>query len=622
MSLNKDLLQGTEIFAVDQLKYFQPIPFVMNEIANLERTHYCGEIRTSDLAQEVVVMGWVNRRRDHGGLIFIDLRDIKGLVQVVFDQEICPDPFVKADKVRNEFVLAVKGIVRKRPAGTTNPELPTGEVEIAAQELRILNTAQTLPFDLTTDKDPGENIRLKYRYLDLRRPALQRNLLLRNQTVKIIRDFLHKQNFIDVETPFLTKSTPEGARDYLVPSRVNPGRFYALPQSPQLFKQLLMIAGYDRYYQIVKCFRDEDLRADRQPEFTQIDIEMSFIQEEDLFEIIETLVAEIFSQVLSVSLTLPFPRLSYHQAIELYGVDNPDTRFTLTCREITEIVKDCNFQVFTKVTNTGGKVSGINVANCGHYSRKQLDDLTQLVKIYGAKGLAWAKVTPEDWDSPIAKFFSGQTQKQIIDTFEAHPGDLLCFVADTPKVVGQALGHLRLHFGEALNLVDRSKFAFVWVTQFPLLEYNEEAGRYEPLHHPFTSPVETDIDRLRDNPGKVKARAYDLVLNGIEIGGGSIRIHQRDVQSMMFQALNIDHEAAQEKFGFLLEALDYGAPPHGGIALGLDRLLMLLVGAESIRDVIAFPKTQKATCLLTEAPSEVNRAQLQELGLKLERKKQ
>ena len=593
----------------------------MSQLKYLKRTHYCGEVNTSDIGREIVVMGWVKRRRDHGGLIFIDLRDIKGIVQIIFDQKIDPEPFMNADKVRNEFVIAVKGIVSKRPEGTINPELTTGEVEILAQELRILNTSRTPPFDLTTDKDLGENIRLKYRYLDLRRPSLQKNLVFRHHVVKVIRDYLYNHNFIEVETPFLTKSTPEGARDFLVPSRINPGYFYALPQSPQLFKQLLMVAGFDRYYQVVRCFRDEDLRADRQPEFTQIDIEMSFIQEEDLFEVIEGLLAHLFSEILGISLTIPFPRLSYKKAMELYGVDNPDTRFGLTCRDITGIVKDCRFQVFSKVVKNGGKVCGVKATQCGQFSRKQLDDLTKLVKTYGAKGLTWIKVTPEGWDSPIAKFFSDQEQKEVMEIFQPQPGDLICIVADDPKITGQSLGHLRLHLGEQLNLIDRSKFALVWVTNFPLLEYNEEERRYETLHHPFTSPVEADIAKIRTDPGSVRARAYDLVLNGTEIGGGSIRIHQKNVQSMMFEVLNIDSEEAQAKFGFLLEALDFGAPPHGGIALGLDRLVMLLMGAESIRDVIAFPKTQKATCPLTKAPSRVNKEQLQQLGLKLERKK-
>lgn len=589
---------------------------------HLKRTHYCGKINRSDVGRNVTVMGWVNRRRDHGGLIFVDLRDVTGLVQVVFNAEVDAEAFARAERVRNEFVLSVSGTVHPRPEGTVNPELPTGEIEVVANELHILNTAQTPPFDITTDQELGEDIRFKYRYLDLRRPIVQRNLLLRNQAMRLIREYLYDCNFIEVETPFLTKSTPEGARDYLVPSRVNPGRFYALPQSPQLFKQLLMVSGLDRYFQIVRCFRDEDLRADRQPEFTQIDLELSFVQEEDIFDIIEGMLGKLFSDIAGVTLRLPFPRLTYDEAIGRYGLDKPDLRFDLPCEDVTEIVRNCQFQVFSQTVSRGGVVKGLKAPQAGSFSRKQLDDLTEHIRIYGAKGLAWIKITAEGWDSPIAKFLSPEEKKQINDLFLPAPGDLLLFVADQPNIAAPALGHLRLQLGRQLHLIDETQFAFVWITQFPLFEYNIEEKRYEAMHHPFTSPVEADLPKIHTQPDRVRARAYDIVLNGIELGGGSIRIHRKDIQEQMFAALGIGPQEAEEKFGFLLKAFEFGAPPHGGIALGLDRLVMLLTGAESIRDVIAFPKTQKATCLLTDAPSPVDARQLQELGIKIDIKKQ
>lgn len=566
-------------------------------------------------------MGWVNRRRDHGGLIFVDLRDIKDIVQVVFDADVQAETFTLAEKVRNEYVLAVRGTVRMRPDGTLNPDLATGDVEIVAHELVILNTAKTPPFDITTDRELSEDLRLQYRYLDLRRPSVQRNLLLRSKAVKLVRNYLDRHGFNEVETPFLTKSTPEGARDYLVPSRVNRGQFYALPQSPQLFKQLLMVSGFDRYYQIARCFRDEDLRADRQPEFTQIDMELSFIEEEDIFTIIEGLLNLLFTEILGKKLALPFPRLTYQEAMDRYGVDNPDVRFGLTFFDATDSVRDCTFQVFSKAVAGGGVVKGIKAPGCGTFSRKQLDDLTEFVKIYGAKGLAWIKITSDGWDSPIAKFFTPEEVSRINDLFQPEPGDLLLFVADKSKTAAAALGHLRLHLGEQLALIDTEQYSFVWITEFPLLEYDDDEKRYEAMHHPFTSPVEADLDKIATAPEEVRARAYDVVLNGIEIGGGSIRIHNRDVQSAMFDALDISAEEAQQKFGFLMQAFEYGAPPHGGIALGLDRLIMLLAGVESIRDIIAFPKTQRATCLLTEAPSPVDHNQLRELGLKIDQKK-
>ena len=564
-------------------------------------------------------MGWVQRRRDHGGLIFIDLRDREGIVQLALDPDRDLASHKKAEQVRNEFVVAARGKVSPRPEGTVNPKMKTGEIEIEVTELKILNRSETPPFMLDEHSEVAENIRLKYRFLDLRRPELQQKLLMRHLVARTVRNYLGEHGFIEVETPVLTKSTPEGARDYLVPSRVNPGNFYALPQSPQLFKQLLMVSGFDRYFQIVKCFRDEDLRADRQPEFTQIDCELSFVDREAVMSVMEGMIATVFKEALGVEISLPMPRLTYAEAMDRFGVDNPDLRFDMELVSLTELVRASQFKVFADVAANGGLVKAVNAKGCATFSRKELDDLTDFVKIYGAKGLAWVKVTEEGWQSPIAKFFSGAELDALNDALNAEVGDLLLFVADTARITNEALGRLRGHLGQKLGLTAKDDYRFSWVTDFPLLEWDGEERRHVAVHHPFTAPLEEDIPLLDSEPGKARAQAYDLVLNGSEIGGGSIRIHDQSVQSRMFKLLGIEEEEAREKFGFLLDALSFGAPPHGGIAFGLDRLMMILTGADSIRDVIAFPKTQKATCLLSEAPNEVDEKQLQELAIRIRR---
>ena len=588
-------------------------------LGEMRRTHNCCELGADDIGTEVVLMGWVQRRRDHGGVIFVDLRDREGITQVVFNPKVDKEIHEKAHAIRNEYVLGILGNVMKRPEGMINPDLITGEIEVMVTELRILSAAKTPPFLIEDRLDVSENVRLTYRHIDLRRPQLQKNIILRHKASASVRQYLNGLGFLDIETPFLTRSTPEGARDYLVPSRVNPGMFYALPQSPQIFKQLLMISGFDRYYQIVRCFRDEDLRADRQPEFTQIDIEMSFVGEDNIIDVSEGMMAALFKNVLDVDVKTPFLRLSYKEALDRFGLDKPDTRFALELKDISDIVGDSGFKVFSSVVKKGGIVKALNAKGCINLSRKEIDDLAELTAVYRAKGLAWIKVREDGWQSPIAKFFSDQEKEDMIRRVDIETGDLVFFVADHPTIANEALGHLRNHLGKRLGLIDENEFRFVWITHFPLLEYDETEKRYQALHHPFTAPLEEDYGLLQDEPLSVRSRAYDLVLNGFEIGGGSIRTHQRAIQEKVFEALGMEREEYEGKLGFLLSALESGAPPHGGVAFGFDRIVMILCGYSSIRDVIAFPKTQKAACILTNAPSEANKAQLNELSLKVKK---
>ncbi|MEK3892737.1 aspartate--tRNA ligase [Bacillus sp. FSL W7-1354] len=586
------------------------------------RTYYCGEITEKAIGESVVLKGWVQKRRDLGGLIFIDLRDRTGIVQVVFNPDVSKDALETAESIRSEYVLDITGKVVAREEATVNPNLKTGRIEIQAESVNVLSAAKTPPFAISDQaSEVSEDIRLKHRYLDLRRPEMFNTLKMRHNVTKAVRSFLDDNGFIDIETPVLTKKTPEGARDYLVPSRVHEGEFYALPQSPQLFKQLLMVSGFDRYYQIARCFRDEDLRADRQPEFTQIDIEMSFMNQEDIMKLAEEMMAKVMLETHGVDISLPLPRMSYQDAMNLYGSDKPDTRFDMLLTDVSENVKDSDFKVFASAVANGGAVKAINVKGAASkYSRKDIDALGEFAANYGAKGLAWLKAEADGLKGPIAKFFQGEKQQVLIEALDAKEGDLILFVADRLEVANDALGALRLKLGKELNLIDESLFNFLWVVDWPLLEYDSEEGRFYAAHHPFTMPVREDLDLVDTNPEDMKAQAYDLVLNGYELGGGSIRIFEKDVQEKMFALLGLSEEETKEQFGFLLEAFEYGAPPHGGIALGLDRLVMLLSGRTNLRDTIAFPKTASASCLLMEAPSEVDSAQLDELHLSINRK--
>ncbi|HUU93830.1 MAG TPA: aspartate--tRNA ligase [Phycisphaerae bacterium] len=581
------------------------------------RTHTCGELTRADTDQTVRLAGWVDSHRDHGGVIFIDLRDRYGRTQCVFNPENSPEAHAVAERLHNQYVVQVEGAVRPRPDDAVNPKMPTGEIEVHAASIEVLAESDTPPFEVTEDAEIGEDTRLRHRYLDLRRPVMQRNLMTRALLVRTMRRTLEEEGFLDIETPLLTKSTPEGARDFLVPSRVNPGRFYALPQSPQLFKQILMIAGYDRYYQIARCLRDEDLRADRQPEFTQLDVEMAFISEEDILAVTERVVAAVVKAVLGTDVEIPFPRLSFAQAMRDYGSDKPDRRFEMKLADAGDVAAESEFRIFREAVEAGGHVRGLKVPGGKQFSRKDIDNLAAFAADFGAKGLAWLRAEAEGLAGPIAKFFSPGQLAEMQKTFATEAGDLLLFVADEPAVVAASLGALRVHLGHRLGIVPENELNFCWVTEFPLFEYDVDEKRHVAIHHPFTSPLPEDLDRIESEPLSVRARAYDLVLNGIELGGGSIRIHRPDVQQRVFRMLGIGEEEAQLKFGFLLEALRYGAPPHGGIALGLDRFVRLMLGESSIRETIAFPKTQRAQCLMTGAPSPVDERQLRDLHIRL-----
>ncbi len=590
----------------------------METLNGLKRTHYCGDLRATNIGEEVVLMGWVQKKRNLGGLVFVDLRDRSGLCQIIFDTDVNAEAFAKAEKLGSEYVIAVTGKVSER--SSKNPNMPTGDIEIVATSLKVLNKSETPPIYIKDDDNVSEELRLKYRYLDLRKPSMQQKLMTRSKIANIVRNYLSTNNFFEIETPFLIKPTPEGARDYLVPSRVNAGKFYALPQSPQLFKQLLMVSGMDRYFQIVKCFRDEDLRADRQPEFTQIDCEMSFVEQEDVMSIMEKMVQVLFKEILNVDVTLPLPVMTYAEAMERYGSDKPDTRFGYELTNISDLVENCGFGVFANATKPGFSVRGINVeGKAEEFSKKQIGKLEDHAKTYKAKGLAWMKVgANREVTSPIAKFFSEEELTSILDRMNAKEGDLLLFVADKNSVVFDALGQVRLEVARRLDILDNNDYKMLWVTEFPLFEQDEETGRYIAMHHPFTSPLDEDLEKLdSDDKSSLRAKAYDIVINGYEVGGGSVRIFNPDVQRKMFAALGMDEEESQEKFGFLLDAFKYGTPPHAGIAFGLDRLTMILTGTNNIKDVIAFPKNQSAVCPMTNAPAVAEKAQLEELSIEV-----